>query len=59
VAVGNRWKMTLTCPDCGKPFFLEVVYIAMLKDSIKVNPNLKIICGKCGKAIIKRYEVAR
>lgn len=46
--------MKMPCPDCGRPFFLEMRLLVMLKDSIRINPKLKIICGPCGSIIEKR-----
>lgn len=40
--------MELICPDCGRKFLFELFLIDMLKESIKINPKLKIICGNCG-----------
>ena len=44
--------MNLVCPMCGKNFFWEIKYIVMISESLKRNPKVKIICGKCG---IEKY----
>jgi len=53
--------MWLTCPDCGRKFFWEIKYIVMISESVKRNPKLKIICGKCGleKQIKSEYNRKR
>jgi len=41
--------MWLICPNCGIKFFWEIKYIVMISESLKRNPKVRIICGKCGR----------
>jgi len=48
--------MKLKCKACGRDFFWEMKYIAMISESVKRNPKLKILCSKCGLLIMLKHE---
>ena len=46
---------TVKCGDCRHYFSLPDRMMIMLPESIKRNPNLKIVCSECGSKVLRRY----
>jgi len=51
--------LTHPCPDCGRRFPVVVADAHWLAEAMRRNPKLQLICGRCGRAALRRLNGLR